>query len=322
LLDECVDPGLPLSLSAPHPALTPLLENIQRSRAGPWLAVRLGDEAFRQMAERGVRGNVWEQLLAQLTCGRVGISVDPPGEGVCPLFASRRCQGATAGNLVASPGGCATLCLDLFSVEFVSASGCLDRAGLAQAVVRAVGLGNALLDALAWPESEDRRETLQLRRLGLHLADIGYLVLRLGMDPRHQGTLHFILELVVQCARAAVQESLRLGRAKGPFPALLKQGWSGDPPDRRYAGQAQQFFDRFCVRNSQLLMISPASLMEPAQDHGDVRDWSRLLPVLSCADLYSGRLPEAWSTLGPEACHELFWRIWSLGRRNRGVRAW
>jgi hypothetical protein len=298
------------------------LEGIQKPGAGPWLAVRLGDEAFRQMAERGVRGNVWEQLLAQLACGRVGISLDPPGEGVCPLFASRRCQGATAGNLVASPGGCATLCLDLFTVEFVSPSGSLDRAGLAQAVVRAVGLGNALLDALSWPESGDRRETLQLRRLGLHLADIGSLVLRLGLDPRHQGTLHFILELVAQCAQAAVQESLRLGLANGPFPALLKQGWSGDTSEGGYAPQVRQFFNRFCVRNSQLLMISPASLMEPAQHQADVRDWSRLLPVLSCADLYSGRLPDVWSTLGPEACHELFWRIWSLGRRHRGVRAW
>jgi len=284
--------------------------------------VRISDEAFRDMAERGVRGNLWERLLTRVAGGSVGIGLDSPGEGVCPLYASQGCQGVTLGNLVAGPADCGTLCLDLFACEFVSAGAVLDRSGLLQAVAQAVRLGNALLDGLCWPETQVRRESLQVRRLGLHLADIGQLALRLGLDPRHRGTLPVLRELLSQCARAAAQESLRLGELHGPFPALRQQAWREDAADGGFAAQMQHLLRRFCVRNSQLLMLSPASVLGPAQDETDIRHWSRLLPLLSCADLYSGRLPDTWSMLGPEACHELLWRIWSLGRRHHGVKAW
>jgi len=311
---------VPVSLRLHDAELVAWLDARESGASVPWLAVYLGDEAFSEEAGAVASGGQWERLLHAVSAGDAGLALDSPGDGACPLFANRRCQGAAAGNLVASPGDCATLCLDLHVGEFVGATGGLDMQALVRAVAEAVELGNALLDSLAWPPSAARRRTTRLRRLGLHLAGLGRAALRLGLDPRQGSCLTRLAQVVDQAVLSASRASLALGRRDGPFPALLQQSWSRQP-----AGADQRLgalLHRFCLRNSHLVMLSPASLMSPAQDKADLVAWAGLLPLLARVDLYCGRLPPAWVTLAPDAAQGLLRQLWWLGRRRDGVRAW
>lgn len=312
--------SLPISLRLRDPQLADWLDAREAGAAVPWLAVYLGEEALRDAAGAVAQGSDWERLLRAVAAGCAGLALDPPGDGVCPLFANRRCHGATAGNLVASPADSATLCLDLHLAEFVRTPGGLDTLELERAVGEAVALGNVLLDCLAWPPSAARQRATRLRRLGVHLAGLAGAALRLGLDPRKGSCLTRLAQVVDQVVRSAARASLSLGRRDGPFPALLQQSWSRQPAGAD--GRLQALLERFCLRNSHLIMLSPASLMSPAQDRAELAAWAGLVPLLARVDLYCGRLPAAWSTLSPDAAQGLLRQLWWQGRGGDGVRAW
>lgn len=254
--------------------------------------------------------------------GRVGLALPGPGQGLCPVFAYPRWAGATGGLLVASPVECATVCLEVKTTACVDGSGRMNWRLLRQAMVQGVNLGNAILDRLPVDGDLLGLRSRKLRRLSLHLADLGHLAGRLGMAPEHPSTLSSLHQVVRVAVDAAQGESLRLGRRHGPFPALAESDWVGAIRQPVFRQRVQSLQQRFCLRNSHLVSLSPHSLLAPARESRELMAWANLLPLLAVVDGFCSRLPPAWAGLSPGQASRLLGRILALGRSADRVRAY
>jgi len=198
----------------------------------------------------------------------------------------------------------------------------MDWARLRHVVVEAVRVGNKVLDALPLVGGLPGQQSTALRRLSLHLCDLGMLAMRLGMKPELPSTVSRLLGVIKVAADAALGESLRLGRLDGPFPALLEADWvkKVEQPDFRWRIQA--LLDRFWLRNSQLLSLSPDSILAPAKTPEELLAWSNLIPLLASVDGFSARLPRSWQLLSHDNSARMLGRIWALGLSRHQVRAY
>jgi len=316
------DLALPPGLEIPGDAATGLM-------FGPavcWPVLRMDHRAFAYLARPGSRDgpetSAWVAVLEYAARSRIGLAIDAPGEGLCPVFAPRRWQGATGATLLATPSDCATVCLDIQVCACLDKAERLDWRCFRQAMIDAVEVGNAVLDDLPLAGDALGKQSHGLRRLALHLSDLGELALRMGMQPGLQTTLARLLQVVKVATDAAMGESLRLGRLHGPFPALLEAEWVKRTLQPSFRWRIQGLMDRFWLRNSQLLALSPCSIMAPAETTGQLLAWANLIPLLASVDGFSARLPPAWRDLPHSMSARLLGRIWALGYGRHQVRAY
>ncbi|MCJ7556116.1 MAG: hypothetical protein MUP90_04270 [Gammaproteobacteria bacterium] len=291
-----------------------------------WPVLRMDHRAFAHLARPGSRDgpetSAWIAVLEYAARSRIGLAIDAPGEGLCPVFAPRRWQGAAGATLLATPSDCATVCLDIQVCACLDKAERLDWRCFRQAMIDAVEVGNAVLDDLPLAGDALGKQSQGLRRLALHLSDLGELALRMGMQPGLQTTLVRLLQVVKVATDAAMGESLRLGRLHGPFPALLEAEWVKRTLQPSFRWQIQGLMDRFWLRNSQLLALSPYSIMAPAETTAQLLAWANLIPLLASVDGFSARLPPAWEDLPHSISARLLGRIWALGHGRHQVRAY
>lgn len=319
---QACDLALHAGLELPGDASTGLM-------LGPaiqWPVLRLDHKAFERLAGPGSRGgsegSTWAAVLESAARSRIGLAMDAPGEGLCPVFAPRRWQGAAGATLLATPSDCATVCLDIHVCACLDKADRLDWRCFRQAMIDAVEVGNAVLDDLHVAGEVLGDQSLRLRRLALHLSDLGELALRMGMQPGLQSTRARLLEVIKVAKDAAMGESLRLGRLHGPFPALLEAEWVRRTLQPSFRWRIKALMDRFWLRNSQLLALSPCSLMAPAVTTGQLIAWANLIPLLASVDGFSARLPPAWGDLPQAVSARLLGQIWALGQGMHQVRAY
>ena len=319
---QTCDLALPVGLEIPRESSTGLM-------LGPairWPVLRLDNQAFGRLVGSGRRGgsedSVWAAVLECAARCKIGLAMDAPGEGFCPVFAPRRWQGAAGATLLATPSDCATVCLDIQVCACLDKADRLDWRCFRQAMIDAVEVGNAVLDDLHLAGDVLGNQSLGLRRLALHLSDLGELALRMGMQPGLQSTRGRLLQVIKVAKDAAMGESLRLGRLHGPFPALLEAEWVRRTMQPSFRWRIQALMDRFWLRNSQLLVLSPCSLMAPAMTAGQLIAWANLIPLLASVDGFSARLPPAWGHLSQSVSARLLGRIWALGHGGNQVRAY
>lgn len=294
--------------------------------AGQWPVIRLDHQGFDQVAALARRPDQpdkpWNSLLRGAALGRIGLAMAAPGESVCPVFAPRRWLGATGAHLLAAPGESATVCLDIRLCACLDKADRMDWAKLRHVVVEAVRVGNKVLDALPSTGEWQGSQSMALRRLSLHLCDLGMLAMRLGMKPELPSTASRLQGVIKVAADAAMGESLRLGRKDGPFPALLEADWVRNIEQPAFRWRIQALLDRFWLRNSQLLSLSPHSILAPAQTPEQLLAWSNLIPLLASVDGFSARLPVSWRLLSLANSARLLGRIWALGLSRHQVRAY
>jgi len=314
--------SLPTGLELPEEASPGLMV----CPAGRWPVVRLDHQAFSQIAAVA-RGpdqpeRPWNALLRGAAQGRIGLAMAAPGESLCPVFAPRRWLGATGGLLLAAPGDSAAVCLDIHLCACLDNADRMNWAALRHVVVEAVRVGNQVLDALPLAGGFLGERSVGLRRLSLHLCDLGMLATRQGMKPELPSTVSRLLRVVKVAADAALGESLRLGRLEGPFPALLEADWVRKIEQPAFRSRIQALLDRFWLRNSQLLSLSPDSLLAPAETPEELLAWANLIPLLASVDGFSARLPRNWRLLSHDNSARLLGRIWALGLSRHQVRAY
>ncbi|MCW8844966.1 MAG: hypothetical protein OQK99_03940 [Gammaproteobacteria bacterium] len=314
--------ALPAGLEIPGEAATGLM-------LGPtvrWPVLRMDHRAFGHLVRPGHRDgpetSAWVAVLEYAARSRLGLAMDAPGEGLCPVFAPRRWQGATGATLLATPSDCATVCLDIQVCACLDKAERLDWRCFRQAMIDAVEVGNAVLDDLPLAGEALGNQSHGLRRLALHLSDLGELAMRMGMQPGLQSTLARLLQVINVASDAAMGESLRLGRLHGPFPALLEAEWVKRTLQPSFRWRIQALMDRFWLRNSQLLVLSPCSIMSPAVTAGQLLAWANLIPLLASVEGFSARLPPAWRDLPHSVSARLLGRIWALGHGRHQVRAY
>lgn len=314
--------GLPQGLELPDEASRGLMVCL----AGQWPVIRLDHQGFDQVAALARRPDQpdkpWNSLLRGAALGRIGLAMAAPGESVCPVFAPRRWLGATGAHLLAAPGESATVCLDIRLCACLDKADRMDWAKLRHVVVEAVRVGNKVLDALPSTGEWQGSQSMALRRLSLHLCDLGMLAMRLGMKPELPSTASRLQGVIKVAADAAMGESLRLGRKDGPFPALLEADWVRNIEQPAFRWRIQALLDRFWLRNSQLLSLSPHSILAPAQTPEQLLAWSNLIPLLASVDGFSARLPVSWRLLSLANSARLLGRIWALGLSRHQVRAY
>jgi hypothetical protein len=290
-----------------------------------WPVLALDHAAFMQLADAasptqaGV--STWMELLPLAAVCKLGLAMEAPGDGLCPVFAPRRWGGAAAATLVSTPLDCATVCLDVRLCACLTPAGRLDWNCLRQALIEAVRVANSVLDEVSGADALPGGRSAELRRLALHLSDLGELAVRLGMQPRLPSTLSRLQQVVKVASDAALGESLRLGRQLGPFPALEAE-WAQRSLEPGFRSRISALMERFWLRNSQLLALSPCSIMGPAVSAAQLRNWANLIPLLAGTDGFSARLPPAWSTLPTRESACLLGQIWALGRNRHRVKAY
>jgi hypothetical protein len=315
--------GLPLpgGLEWPPDASAGLLMGSDRD----WPVLGLDHQVFVHRLGRGgghSKGvSTWLALLALAGRGNIGLAMDAPGDSLCPVFAPRRWTGAAAATLLSTPSDCATVCLDIRLCACVDSSNRLDWHCLRHALVESVAVGNEVLDELAGVGVLPGNRSPDLRRLALHLSDLGELALRLGMQPGLPSTLSRLSQVVRVARDAAMGESLRLGRLHGPFPALEEE-WARLGMDPVFRNRIRALMKRYWLRNSQLLTLSPCSIMSPALSPKDLLRWANLIPLLASVDGFSARLPPVWQDLSGSESARLLGRIWALGHNRHRVRAY
>ena len=316
------DLALPKGLEIPVEAATGLL-------LGPsvrWPVLRMDHRAIGHLVRpgrlEGTEASAWAAVLEYAARSRIGLAMDAPGESLCPVFAPRRWQGAAGATMLATPSDCATVCLDIQLCACLDKAERLDWRCFRQAMIDAVEVGNAVLDDLPLAADALGNQSLGLRRLALHLSDLGELAMRMGMQPGLQSTRVRLLQVIKVATDAAMGESLRLGRLHGPFPALLEAEWVKRTLQPSFRWRIQALMDRFWLRNSQLLALSPSSIMSPAVTEGQLLAWANLIPLLASVDGFSARLPPAWRDLSHSVSARLLGRIWALGQGRHQVRAY
>lgn len=207
----------------------------------------------------------------------------------CPLLGDERASTLTPGGGIQVPPGTAWLPLDLDVASFADGRGCLDWPRLERALATCVSAGDRLLDGLAWPDPQQRRDALLNRRLAVTLRGLGRLVVLRGTSPSELATLRRLDATIHRIATRLHAASRELAERRGPLPALLQ----ADPSLRSPAGPRQrdwrlrwrQALRASAVRHRNLLVMSPSSVL-PGNGE-DAIEFADLLPVLKHADAFA-----------------------------------
>src|SRR5690606_8091859 len=96
----------------------------------------------------------------------------------CPLLGDEAADAILPGLGLQVPAGSAWLPLVIRLPAFADPAGRIARERLRRALSAAVGLGEALLDALAWPDPALERDAAENRRLAVELRGLGDVVAR------------------------------------------------------------------------------------------------------------------------------------------------
>lgn len=315
---RCAQPGLARWLKAQLSGRGP----------GPMLFVRLSDGFMaeapcrdaprgRRLVRRGRTRHLWWLLMHQVkTSRRLGLVFDAgirpasrfglevPATSVDPLF----------WQAAAAPSAC--LGFELYLPGFVRARSGLDDPFLEETVRCAIRLADNLIDAVRWSTPSLARDAAQARRLSLHLTGVDAAILKLGLDPRSFRALARGKELARRAYGLAYEASLAVARERGSYPAFPATGLLRGIRQPEFRRRLQKELDAHALRHSQLVTLSPRSILSTAVDRGDIEALSNLLPVLSVADNISCQLPAVVRGMAPQRLARFLRGVWACVRSS------
>jgi hypothetical protein len=299
--------NLSFSVPASHgggPALLRLLPAC-RGLGYPAAIARLPDGLFTALARSGRWTDplgdarpaqpLWNEITAlSWTAPAVQLALAGTSRSCCELGQDELPGGVLPDSLFEVPAESAwlTLRLDLAALAAAGpASAWLRR--FRRAVRLALRLADNLLEHLPWPSSALRADALASRRVALHLAGVGELVDRLRLPPQQLATLRRVSGWLEAARRSVRDESRRLARLRGPYPAL-RLAEVAAPFTGRYAGDPGLLLaGRQLFRHRHLLVGSPFALLPAGPSRHPAASYFNLLPALRAADsigLYDGAL--------------------------------
>lgn len=299
--------NLSFSVTASHAGAAALLRLLPACRGlgYPAAIARLPDGLFAALARSGrwtdPLGEVrpaqplWNELTAlSWTAPAVQLALAGTSRSCCELSPDEPAGGVLPDSLFEVPAESAwlTLRLDLAALAASGPASTWSRR-LRRAVRLSLRLADNLLEQLPWPSRALRADALASRRVALHLAGVGELVDRLRLPPQQLATLRRVSGWLDMVRRSVRDESRRLARLRGSFPALrlaeVAAPFAGCP-----AGDPGQLLaGRQLFRHRHLLVASPWALLPAGPSRHPAASYFNLLPALRVADsigLYGGAL--------------------------------
>lgn len=260
------------------------------------LRPRLG-EGPRYVSLPGKRGasedlalnDVWAVLQRSETNGPRFWPAHPAGvRSRCPLLPSESSTTLLPGSGIAAPANTAWLPLTFDICRVADHEGNVCLSALSSVLDACVDLGDRLLDRLTWFDPRQRRDARSNRRLAVIVDGFGDLVVRRGEDPSDWQSLRRLDRLVSGLHEGLWQRSRALAAQRGLLPALLerepKWAWCDETHVRRFRDRWRQALETQQVRNRNLLVLSPYSVLPRRRATVEFAD---LLPALVHADAFS-----------------------------------
>lgn len=168
------------------------------------------------------------------------------------------------GELYSVPWSCCELCA-VNVLKHLTKNGTIDFAGLEQSVRLSVRLLDYLLDRSYYPDERYRKRTLEIRPIGIGVANLGALLVAMGESYSSERGRLIAEDLYEHITKFAYLESIALAKEFGPYPALkenkeqaLKIADKLLKPDSFYDKDViiKAISDGF-LRNSQLTTAQP-----------------------------------------------------------------
>jgi hypothetical protein len=268
---------LMFSMSIHHPGVLKFLQLRGRQDLGyPNVAVRLGSHSDNYC------GEVWKSLVT--------LSHHDERIKLVPAMAARPLSGLHA----AEPGQCvmpgglfevrantAWMILEIDATRLTSTAYLRSQLGLC------LRFADNLIDIQQWPVPALRLDALLNRRIALHIGRLGQRVANAHLSPRNFGTLRQLQRWLLLIRKSLIQESNRLARNRGAFPAFdATELIAGLTPCYGVA-EASCLIRKRSMRHRHLLALSPFSLFPDNPEFEVDESWLNLLPAIGCADTLS-----------------------------------
>jgi len=155
----------------------------------------------------------------------------------------------------------------------------LDTRSLFQHVRLAVRMLDNLVDATEWVSLADEADAECARRLALNLVGIGDTMTKLGLDPTDDAHRAYLRHIIKSIREAAYQTSVDLAQEKGCFAYFIADHFLAAASVSQLPNPLRDDIVNFGIRNSQLITMSPFSIL-PSQLEADA-DIKRFEPLLN-----------------------------------------
>lgn len=212
---------------------------------------------------------------------RCALLPDETGPGICTPLA------------LVGPPNSAWLPIRFNLCRFADRFGAIREAELHAALRRALRIADAVFDHLYWPDTHQRHDARENRRIAFIPEGIGDLVLLQRADPAGLACQRALDRLLAGVHACLWDESQCLASSRGILPALAArdplQHLTKDGMQSRWRLRWQQALARSAVRHRNLLALSPYALLPRNQAHD--AGFTDLLPLLAYADTlcFAGR---------------------------------
>lgn len=237
-------------------------------------------------AQRALFSTLYQQRLRQRTLeATYGLAL----RSRCALLPDETGTSISAPLALVGPPDSAWLPLKLNLCRYCDSRGRLHEAELHDALRSGLRIADALFDQLYWPDSRQRSDARENRRIAFLVEGIGDLVVLRRDNPSSIACLRRLDRLLAGIHASLWDESGRLAKKRGLLPALSAR----NPLLHLPAGAARQNWrDRWqdalahtAVRHRNLLVLSPYALLP----HNGATDpeFTDLLPLLAYADALS-----------------------------------
>ena len=278
-----------------HPEILKFLRLRGRRAFGyPNVAVRFGADPS------NYRGEIWKSLMSLSHLDEqiklVPVMAARPLSG---LHATERGQGVMPGGLFEVRANTAWMILEIDATRLTSPAFLRSQLGLC------LRFADNLIDIQDWPLPALRLDALLNRRIALHIGRLGQMIANAGLNPASFGTLRQLQRWLWLVRKSFIQESNRLARNRGPFPAFGATELVASLAPCYGVADANRLIRNRSVRHRHLLALSPFSVFPDKRGFEVDYIWFYLLPVIICADTLSmfgndmrKRLrPKAWSRM-------------------------
>jgi hypothetical protein len=268
---------LMFSICINHPGVLTLLQLRGQQELGyPNVAVRLGSDPD------NYRGEVWKALIT-LSHHDERIKLVPAmaAQPLSGLHATEPGQCVMPGGLFEVRANTAWIILEIDATRLTS------PAFLRSQLALCLRFADNLIDVQQWPVPALRLDALLNRRVALHIGRLGQRVADGGLNPLNFGTLQQLQRWLWLVRRIFIQESNRLARDRGPFPAFGAPELIAGLTPHYGVADASCLIRKRSMRHRHLLALSPYSLFPDKPGFEVDESWMNLMPAIGCADTLS-----------------------------------
>jgi len=313
-----------LSVSADHPGLAHLLRLSSCAAAGhPPVVIRLPDSLL--LALHGGEGGAQHRDAPALWQGLTGLAHQERGvhlvlqhttRPACALAGNERADAVLPVSLFEAGADTAwpALQLDLAALQASTRTAALaELRRLLRAMLR---LADNVVDQLDWPSRELAEDALVNRRLAVHVAGIGDLVDRWGLDPAAFSSVRLAMRWLGVVRGLMLRESNALARERGPFPGLELRDIASTLARSLGEERASRLLRRAGLRHRHLLVLSPYAVFPRRAPRSPLDAYLHLLPVLRWADTVAMHGDDLAQGLPAPVFRRLLRMTWATARNR------